>query len=78
MTRLPAVEARVLIKALRSTGFIGVRQVGSHLTLRNPQTDRVVTIPVHSGRDIAFGTLRRILKDAGIGRDEFLKLLGRG
>ncbi|MEM7312433.1 MAG: type II toxin-antitoxin system HicA family toxin [Planctomycetota bacterium] len=75
MTRLPAVSSRVLIKALKSAGFVPIRQSGSHRTLHNPSTNRIVTVPVHSGKDVASGTLRQVLKDAGLERHEFLELL---
>lgn len=36
---------------------------------------RVVTIPVHSGKNIGRGLLRKILRDAEITREEFIELL---
>lgn len=37
---------------------------------------RVVTIPVHAGKTLGKGLLRKILRDAELTRDEFLALLG--
>jgi len=34
-----------------------------------------IVIPMHSGKEIKIGLLRDILKEAGIGREEFQKLL---
>jgi len=39
----------------------------------NPFTNKYTTIPNHSG-DMPEGTLSAILKQAGIGVDEFLKM----
>ncbi len=58
-----------LVKILcNEFGFRFLRQKGSHITL---QKDRFyVTVPAHQ---IGVGLLSTILKDAGIGRNEFLK-----
>jgi hypothetical protein len=45
---------------------------GSHEVWRNALTGRKVTLP-HHARDMAEGTLRAILREAGINVDEFLK-----
>jgi len=44
----------------------------SHEVWRHPQTGRKVTLPHHSG-DMAEGTLRAILREAGISVSDFLK-----
>lgn len=36
---------------------------------------RLVTIPVHAGKDIGRGLLRKIWRDAKISREEFIELL---
>ena len=51
-----------------------IRQKGSHARLRHPD-GRVVTVPLHSGKDIGRGLLRKILRDAELSRDEFIALL---
>lgn len=33
-----------------------------------------VVIPVHLGKDVKPGLIRAIIKEAGLGREEFLKL----
>lgn len=55
-------------------GFIVVGRKGSHIRLkrRNGET-RVVIVPDH--REIAKGTLRSILRQADLSREEFLQLL---
>jgi predicted RNA binding protein YcfA (HicA-like mRNA interferase family) len=59
------------IRALERLGFRKVRQVGSHVQLA--KGDRRVTIPNHNA--IAPGTLRSILRQAGIELEEFLSEL---
>jgi predicted RNA binding protein YcfA (HicA-like mRNA interferase family) len=74
MPKLPVLKARELIRALKKAGFQVVRQKGSHVRLKHPD-GRVVTIPVHSGRDIGRGLLRKVIRDAELTRDEFMALL---
>lgn len=54
-----------LIKVLRRNGFIFTRQRGSHAIFKNEFSKRKVVVPMHK-KDIPKGTLRAILKDAGI------------
>lgn len=52
---------------LKQHGFEELRTgKGSHRQLWNPVTGRVVTVAVHTKKDVGPGLLNRILKDAGI------------
>ena len=73
MGRLSGFKYRQIVKRLKAMGFIFDRQAaGSHEIWYNEQTDRYTTIPNHPG-DMPEGTLRAILKQAGIEPDDFLK-----
>lgn len=72
--RLPSITARKLVRFLKQQGFIESRQRGSHLTLRRESDGRTVTVPVHTGRDIGKGLLKKILSDAGYSVEEFNRL----
>jgi predicted RNA binding protein YcfA (HicA-like mRNA interferase family) len=74
MPKLPTVTADEVIKALEKTGFQVVRQKGSHVRLRN-QNNLVATVPVHKGKTLGKGLLRKILRDVDLTVDEFTKLL---
>ncbi|MGK7902161.1 MAG: type II toxin-antitoxin system HicA family toxin [Hormoscilla sp.] len=74
MGRLAGFRYRDIIKKIRAFGFVFYRQAaGSHEIWYNPETDLYTTIPNHSG-DMPEGTLRAILKQAGIAPEEFLSL----
>ncbi len=61
-----------MIKILtRHFGFRVLRQRGSHATLTNDVS--FITVPLHPELDK--GTLRAILNDARIGREEFLQYI---
>lgn len=63
-----------LIKVLEVQGFKVIRQKGSHVILINKEKNRIV-VPMHSGKEIKPGLLRAILREAGISREEFDRLL---
>ena len=71
---LRPLPAERLVKALAKVGFKPVRQRGSHVILRH-NDGRVTVVPVHRGEEIGRGLLSKIIKDAGLKREEFLKLL---
>lgn len=73
MTRLPVVSGRDLVRALRMMGFELDRQKGSHMILFRAEAPTTVTVPDH--RELDRGTLRAILRQAGITPDELAKLL---
>lgn len=75
MSRLPDVSGAELVRALRKTGFVVLRQKGSHVSMeKKDATGHWRTIvPMH--REIARGTLHDILKQSGLTRDELGKLL---
>jgi predicted RNA binding protein YcfA (HicA-like mRNA interferase family) len=73
MGRLSGFSYREIVKRLKALGFAFDRQAaGSHEVWFNEQSDRYTTIPNHPG-DMPVGTLRAILKQAGILPDDFLK-----
>ena len=73
MGRLSGFRYRQIVKRLKRFGFGFDRQAaGSHEIWYNPDTDRYTTIPNHSG-EMPEGTLRSILKQAGVAQDDFLK-----
>ena len=61
MPKLPQVNGNKLIKFLQSTGYMVIRQKGSHVTLRKSTNigNHNITIPKHE--NIAKGTLNDIL-----------------
>lgn len=73
MGRLAGYKYRQIVKRLKELGFQFDRHArGSHEIWFNPTTNRSTTIPNHSG-DMPEGTLRAILKQAGISPEDFLQ-----
>ena len=74
MSKLRALKSTEVISALLRAGFQRVLQKGSHVRLRHPD-GRVVTVPEHGSHDLGRGLLRKILRDAELTVEDFLKLL---
>jgi len=55
-----------MVKLLKANGFIEIRQPGtSHLRMKNIETGKVTTIPMHS-KELSKGLEQAILKQAGL------------
>ena len=72
MTKLPVVSGNQCISALSLIGYQVAHSKGSHIRLRCPGR-KPVTVPRHHELDP--GLLRRIIRDAGITVEEFVRLL---
>ncbi len=73
-SKYPLLSANEIIKALHKTGFEKVSQRGSHRKLKNSSTPtRTVIVPMYN--EVARGTLRSILEQAGTDLETFLDLL---
>ncbi len=73
MSRLPRVSGRECVKALSRLGFTLRRQEGSHMILRRTAPFGQVVVPDH--HELDRGTLRAILRQAGVGIEEFMRLV---
>ena len=74
MAKLPVVSGRETVRALGRVGYRLDRQRGSHLILRiDDPPHRRLSVPDH--RELAKGTLRAIIREAGLTVDAFIALL---
>jgi predicted RNA binding protein YcfA (HicA-like mRNA interferase family) len=74
MTRLPVVSGQDLAKALANIGYLRDHQRGSHIILRHKDPPhRRLTVPDH--KEIAKGTLRAIIREAGLTLEELHNIL---
>jgi predicted RNA binding protein YcfA (HicA-like mRNA interferase family) len=73
--RLPVLRPQEVIHALEKLGFVCTRQSkGSHRRFAHSD-GRKTTVPVHKGRTIGRGLLRKILRDVGVSVEELLEAL---
>jgi predicted RNA binding protein YcfA (HicA-like mRNA interferase family) len=59
------VSSREILKRLREAGWVIVRQRGSHVQLKHPARDGLVTVR-HPAKDYPMGTLNAIEKQSGV------------
>lgn len=75
MSKLKRLNAKKVIQKLKRAGFVETHQRGSHLYLKSNDDSKIVTVPMHSSRDIPIGTLYNIVvRQAGLSVDEFNNL----
>ena len=73
MSKLPVISGRECVKALEKAGYYFKRQEGSHIVMRRDDPFSQVIVPNH--KELDRGTLRAIIRQAGLSSTEFLKLL---
>lgn len=73
MSKLPEMSGRDCAQALTRVGFYFRRQTGSHMVMRRDDPFAQVVVPDH--RLLDRGTLRAIIRQAGLSVSEFLELL---
>lgn len=74
MSKLPVVSGQQAAKALEKLGYEFDHQTGSHIILRQVVfPHRRLTVPNH--KELAKGTLRAIIREAGLTVAEFEALL---
>ncbi len=72
MVKLPEIRPRKIEKALIKLGFVPRPTKSGHVVFKHPDGRRTV-VPAHN-RPVRIGTLRAILKQIEVSREEFLKL----
>ncbi len=72
--KLPQISGREVVKKLHRFGFIAVRQKGSHLRLEKRNLDSIIKITVPMDQVLKKGTLKQIIKDAGLTLEDFDRL----
>ena len=71
---LPVVKPKQVVAALEKAGFQVRRQTGSHVIMYKSGTRHPISIPLHPG-DLPKGTLRAIIRQAGLTTKQLLELL---
>jgi predicted RNA binding protein YcfA (HicA-like mRNA interferase family) len=75
MKQLPVLSGKEILKALKTSGFVEISQRGSHVKLRRFSFGgtKTVIIPLHE--ELAPGTLKSILRQAGLTAEDLWRLL---
>jgi predicted RNA binding protein YcfA (HicA-like mRNA interferase family) len=67
---LPVLSGREVVRVFESLGWEVVRQTGSHIIM--VKDDEPITLSVPEHREVAKGTLRSLIRNAGLTVDEFV------
>jgi predicted RNA binding protein YcfA (HicA-like mRNA interferase family) len=76
MPRLPRTSGERIVNALERLGFARERQRGSHIVMARLDAAgrrRVCVVPLHD--EVAVGTLRSVLRQAGVSPAEILDVI---
>jgi predicted RNA binding protein YcfA (HicA-like mRNA interferase family) len=73
MAALPSVSGEQAVRVFQKAGWVKDRQRGSHVILIKPGHAASLSVPQH--RELAPGTLRALIRAAGVSVDEFVALM---
>ena len=73
MGRLGNISGKEAVKAFQKAGWQPIGQVGSHVVMVKPAIRVNLSIPQH--KELSIGTLRALIRNAGLTVEQFLKLL---
>jgi len=73
MGRLGNISGKEAVRAFEKAGWQVVGQVGSHVVMIKPELRVNLSIPQH--KELSVGTLRALIRNAGLTVEEFLDLL---
>jgi len=70
LSKLPSISGSKAVRAFERLGYKVDRQRGSHIILRHPESPhRRLVVPNH--QSVARGTLRALIREAGLTVEEF-------
>lgn len=73
MGRLANISGKQAVKAFQKAGWQVRGQVGSHVVMTKPDASANLSIPQH--KELSVGTLRALIRNAGLTVEEFLEHL---
>ena len=73
MPRLPVISGKEVVRAFERAGWKMSRREGSHIILTKAGTPVTLSVPDH--REVKRGTLRSLVRKAGLSVEEFIRLL---
>jgi predicted RNA binding protein YcfA (HicA-like mRNA interferase family) len=73
VARLANISGKEAVKAFSKAGWRIAGQVGSHVIMTKPGSRANLSVPQH--RELSVGTLRALIRHAGLTVDEFLTLI---
>ena len=72
MSRLRLCSGAEAVKKFQQAGWFIARKKGSHVMLVKPDYPYTLSIPMH--KELGFGILKKLIKQANLTEDEFNEL----
>jgi predicted RNA binding protein YcfA (HicA-like mRNA interferase family) len=69
---MKSISGKKLCKIIKKHGWTLSRIIGSHHIFEKEGSDVILSIPVHSNRDLPIGTLKSIMRDANLTEEDLL------
>jgi predicted RNA binding protein YcfA (HicA-like mRNA interferase family) len=70
MAKLPCISGREAVRVFENLGWVQARQTSSHIILVREGHHATLSVPDH--KELAKGTLRSLIRAAGLTLDEFI------
>ena len=71
MGKMRVLSGREVCAILFRLGFTRLRQTGSHIIMQRQNGADTTTVPVPDHKEVRRGTLRSIIRQSGVAKDEF-------
>ena len=75
MSELPTVTGKEAVAVFLRCGFVVARTKGSHRILKKEGCQYLLTVPVHGNSNLKPGTLRSLIRSAGLTIEQFVQLV---
>ncbi len=69
---MKSVSGKRLSTIVEQKGWILQRITGSHHIYENPDTNQIISIPVHRNKDLKIGTLKALMKKAELTEEDLV------
>jgi predicted RNA binding protein YcfA (HicA-like mRNA interferase family) len=73
VVKLPRISGMKAVKAFNKSGWSVARQTGSHIIMIKNDYKVILSVPRH--KELDRGTLRKLIKSAGLTVEDFVRLL---
>ena len=69
---MKSISGKKLGKIVEQRGWILKRVTGSHHIYQKPDTQQILSIPVHGNQDLKLGTLKSLMRIANLSEQDLL------
>ncbi|BAU06383.1 hypothetical protein NIES592_12310 [Fischerella major NIES-592] len=69
---MKSISGKQLCKIVEQKGWVLQRVTGSHHIYENPETNQIISIPVHKNKDLKIGTLKALMKIAQLTEEDLI------